>query len=419
MTGTCGHPGCAGFGEALSDVADDVFRSLPRADQRRWAEIYVRGLLTQPGRKSVRRIASSVRSGTADQALQQFVSQSPWDPGQVRHALALTVQRALPPAAWVLQEVAIAKHGRLSPGVDRQFVRAQGRVSNCQLGLSLALTDGRHSTPIDWRLMMPASWDADPVRRSRARVPDAETNQPCWRHAVNSLDETSAWTGVHDLPVVCEAPVPAEAVALRAGLEDRQYEYLIKVSGDLVAVRTGSSWRVPRELPGGPGTTTAVPLSRLAREIDERCRHSVVVRGPGGQPVRSEVAVIEVRLTTPPYRGARRVQNRCFMLAEWPRGQAEPRGFWLTNLVDRSPHELLRLSAVRRVMSDTVGTLHEHFGLGAYEGRSYLGWHHHMTLVSVAYAVSLVHAEACPPCDVPAVSAAGSSTSGRAPENLG
>ncbi|MGW7595457.1 transposase, partial [Streptomyces rubiginosohelvolus] len=55
---------------SLPAFARGLFDHLPRADQRRWAHIYLEGLLNTPGKKSVRRIAETVSgSPTASQSL--------------------------------------------------------------------------------------------------------------------------------------------------------------------------------------------------------------------------------------------------------------------------------------------------------------------------------------------------------------
>ncbi|MFD1052366.1 transposase, partial [Kibdelosporangium lantanae] len=71
----------------LRDYCDRVLSSLGRVDQRRWGEVYIRGLIFCEGRRSIKHIAAHV-GGCSEQSLQQFVNQSPWDPEPVRRQLA-------------------------------------------------------------------------------------------------------------------------------------------------------------------------------------------------------------------------------------------------------------------------------------------------------------------------------------------
>src|SRR5881397_1288310 len=91
----------------LTAFAQDVFESIPRKDQRRWGQTYLRGLLLDGKRKSIQPIATRLARGdpaadAIEQALQQFVNQSPWDPTPVRRRLAERMTTALAPDAWVL-----------------------------------------------------------------------------------------------------------------------------------------------------------------------------------------------------------------------------------------------------------------------------------------------------------------------------
>src|SRR3954463_2373758 len=72
----------------FTGYCQDLFVALTRSDQRRWGEVYLRGLLDVPGRKTPTRISEHVLGHRAVQQLQQFVHQSPWDSGPVRRRIA-------------------------------------------------------------------------------------------------------------------------------------------------------------------------------------------------------------------------------------------------------------------------------------------------------------------------------------------
>lgn len=55
-----------------------------------------------------------------------------------------------------------------------------------------AATD-RASCPLGWRLFLPAAWDTDTERRSRAKVPDEVRHTPKWQLALETVDELIAW----------------------------------------------------------------------------------------------------------------------------------------------------------------------------------------------------------------------------------
>ena len=76
----------------LEEFAAEMFDSMPRKDQRRWGEVYLRGLMLDGKRKSIEPMAARLEDGD-EQCLQQFVNQSPWDPAPVRRALARRMSR--------------------------------------------------------------------------------------------------------------------------------------------------------------------------------------------------------------------------------------------------------------------------------------------------------------------------------------
>jgi len=74
------------------------------------------------------------------------------------------------------------------------------------------------------------------------------------------------------------------------------------------------------------------------------------------------------------------------LIAEWPEGAPEPTDYWLSNLpADTEPERLARLARMRWKVELDYRQLKGELGLDHYEGRSYLGWHHHTALVSDAH----------------------------------
>src|SRR4051812_2699812 len=71
----------------LVAFAGEVFEPMARGDQRRWGEVYLRGLLLDGKRKSIELMAARLEDGD-EQCLQQFVNQSPWRWEPVRERLA-------------------------------------------------------------------------------------------------------------------------------------------------------------------------------------------------------------------------------------------------------------------------------------------------------------------------------------------
>src|SRR5919109_19154 len=225
--------------QRLVAFAEGMFESMPRADQRRRGETYLRGLLLDGRRKSIQPMAERLRAtgeaevGDLEQALQQFVNQSPWDPAPVRERLARRMTAELDPAAWVIDDTAFPKFGRWSVGVAPQYCGTLGKQANCQVGVTVHAVTDAASCPLDWRLFLPEAWDEDAERRRRAHVPQQVRHRPKWQLALELLDGLAGW-GLRP-PVVLADAGYGDAGEFRLGLDDRELGWVVQVKGDTCA----------------------------------------------------------------------------------------------------------------------------------------------------------------------------------------
>jgi len=386
----------------LATFAEDLFASIPRKDQRRWGQAYLRGLLLDGKRKSIEPMATRLARGdpaadayALEQALQQFVNQSPWDPLPVRQRLAERMQQAIGPQAWVIDDTGFPKFGRHSVGVAPQYCGALGKVANCQVGVSIHAATDQASCPLDWRLFLPPEWDADTERRRTAHVPDHERHRPKWQLALDMLDELAGWGLVP--PVVLADGAYGEVGEFRLGLEARGLAYVVQVPGTLSAYPADT---VPETLPYAGRGRPSVPryrqprwaLRQLALAAGEPAATTVAWReGADGTALVSRFVALRVRPAGVPLRRAARGQGGelpvRWLLAEWPDGEPEPVKYWLATLPDDTPlARLVGLAKLRWRVEHDYRELKDALGLDHFEGRSWPGWHHHVSLVSVAHA---------------------------------
>jgi SRSO17 transposase len=384
----------------LTAFAEDLFQSIPRKDQRRWGQSYLRGLLLDGRRKSIQPMATRLARGAPaadayalEQALQQFVNQSPWDPVTVRRRLAERMTAAIGPAAWVIDDTGFPKFGRWSVGVAPQYCGALGKVANCQVGVSVHAVTDQASCPLDWRLFLPEEWDADVERRRKAHVPTAERHRPKWQLALELLDELTAWGLVP--PVVLADAAYGEVGEFRLGLEQRELAYVVQVPGTLSAYPED----VVPELAAYAGRgRPPVPryrkrrssLRQLVLAAGEPAATSVAWRqGANGEQLTSRFVALQVRPAGIRLRRATRGGQLPvrWLLAEWPAGEPGPVKYWLATLPQTTPLErLVGLAKLRWRVEHDYRELKDALGLDHFEGRSWQGWHHHVTLVSVAHA---------------------------------
>jgi hypothetical protein len=369
----------------LSDLCADLFWSMARADQRRWAEVYLRGLISVPGRKSIRRIADHVVGYRAEQSLQQFLNQSPWDERVVRQNLATVLSAALRPRAWVFREVAFPKHGQNSVAVARQYAPSLGRVINGQLGIAAFLACDEGSCPVTWRLSMPQCWDEDTKRRTGANVPPGERSQPWWHYVLDAIDEMASGWGMPAPPVLVDGRHEHRLEPLLRGLEARRVRYAVQVAAEAPIRATGG--------PRGRAGQAPLTLGGIAASVPPASR--TVVGWSGGRRPRGGCSAFALTPLAPGQHVARIVPgyghlSPRHLLAEWPLGQPRPSSLWITNLSRARLPNVVGLLKLSGQVEVDLHRLSEECGLQHFEGRSFRGWHHHVTLVSAAYAYRLL-----------------------------
>lgn len=388
----------------LSEFVADVFASLPRRDQRRWGGCYLRGLMLDGRRKSIQPMAERLPDGNM-QALQQFVNQSPWDPLPVRQRIAQRLTEAVTPEVWVIDDVSFPKCGTRSVGVARQYCGALGKRANCQVAVSVHAATDTASCPLDWQLYLPREWTDDAARCRAAGVPEDVGHREKWRLALDLLDTLADWKLAP--PVIVADAGYGTSTSFRLGLEERGLHYVVALTGKEVAHPEGVEPFQPPCGGLGPPTlpryrTEPCSLSRLASA--ESVGFSEVTWREGSKgPMTSRLTVLRVRpagkqaLRAAQEAGGGRYQWDGVLpvrtvLVERPDGQAEPNGYWITNLPTDTPIEdMVRWAKMRWRIEHDYRELKHGLGLDHFEGRTWRGWHHHVTLVTAAQAFLTLH----------------------------
>src|SRR6266496_2369494 len=215
--------------ERLVAFVGEVAEGFALARQRENALLYVRGLIEQGGRKSLQPTLLRLEETPARyESMQQFLADSPWDPGLLVRACAERVAAELGVAAWVVDDTGIVKDGKHSPGVKRQWSGTLGKIDNCQLTVSLHAVGERGTLPLGWALYLPEEWCDDLPRRRKAKVPDELSFRTKPELAAALVEQAAGW----QLPA---APVLADCAygdnaAFRGRLAELELEYVVSVS---------------------------------------------------------------------------------------------------------------------------------------------------------------------------------------------
>jgi SRSO17 transposase len=361
--------------------------------QRQNALLYVRGLVEQGGRKSLQPTLFRLEETPARyESMQQFLADSPWDPALLVRECAERVVSQIGVQAWIVDDTGIPKWGRHSPGVKRQYSGTLGKIGNCQITVSLHAAGERGTAPLGWALYLPEEWCADAARRRKAKIPDAVSFQTKPQLAAGLVRQAAAWR----LP---RAPILADSAygddsGFRSRLHEEGLEYVVAVSPSSGVFGPETTFAVP-ERSGKPGRPHSVArpdrepeaLLALAQRLPGRAWKTIACREtPAGKKVKSRFAFVRVVAAHPVVKDHQPPREE-WLIIEWPKGDEQPCDYWLSNLPpETSPKQLARLARLRWTIELDYRQLKGELGLDHYEGRSYLGFHHHTALVTAAHA---------------------------------
>ena len=378
----------------LEEFLVTMLTSVGRSERRHHGLLYVQGLLLDGERKSIEPLAERVPEGNV-QALQQFVGQSPWAWEPVRRLLAQHMgEELLPAAGWIVDDSGFPKQGKESVGVARQYSGTLGKVGNCQVAVAVHLTTEAESMPLDWALYLPRAWTEDAERCRKAGVPESTPFRTKIALALELIDHLLAW-GLSRQPVLADAGY-GNNTEFRQGLVDRQLHYVVGVESNTAVwekptQRVQPRSRASRGRPRRPyyrGQPRA--LRDLAAALPAESWRTLTWRQGSQGPQRGRFAACRVQ----PAHG--HVRDRpelppVWLLIEWPAEAEAPAKYWFSNLPEEiSLRRLVRLAKLRWRVEQNYQQLKEELGLDHYEGRGWPGWHHHVTLVCLAYAFLLL-----------------------------
>jgi SRSO17 transposase len=199
-----------------------------RQPQREAATQYIDGLFNDSERKSMQAMHGRLGDPRDYQALQHFITHSPWEAARVWTHLRTVV----PPRAGILaiDDTGFPKQGDQSPGVQRQYCGALGKIGNCQVAVSSALIADGRTWPLAFDLYVPKVWTDDAARCAAAGIPSTVRFREKWRIALAQV-RTIVQAGFTITGVVVDADYGANA-AFRAGLERLGLAYGVAIRGE-------------------------------------------------------------------------------------------------------------------------------------------------------------------------------------------
>jgi SRSO17 transposase len=378
--------------DRLAGFFADVASGLVRSEQRWAAEYYARALMMEGARKSLEPLVTRMGGTSVEyEALQHFLADSPWDPAVIDRAVAERVCAVIEPVAWVLDDTGVPKDGKHSPGVKRQYSGTLGKIGSCQIAVSLHAVSTKGTVPLGFRLYLPEDWCADPVRRREAKIPESVAFATKPTLGGDLVARASGWK-IRRAPVLGDQAYGNDT-KLRTRLHEHGIDYVLSVGPECDVYAPGTVFAVPQRKPGSRGPapsalkTAADPRSidELVVGLDPNAWQTVAFRDIDGGQLVSRFAFVRVIAANPVDR-LRQEPREEWLIVEWPAGHEHPSDYWLSNLpASTEPEQLARLARLRWMIELDYKQLKGELGLDHYEGRSYIGFHHHCSLVTAAH----------------------------------
>jgi SRSO17 transposase len=354
--------------------------------------VYVRGLLGPGERKSVEPLVARVAPDDYEQ-VHHFVCTSCWDPAPLERVLAEKAQALVggPDAVLIVDDTALLKQGKRSVGVARQYAGAAGKTTNCQTLVSLTLARDEVPVGVALRLFLPAEWTDDPERCLAVGVPaERLAYRTKLEIALAELDRLQAagvtWGCVladagYGISAAFRQALSARGLTWAVGIPRIQKVYPADVTTAMPAPTPGIGRPRRHPLPSVPSTPAEHVLAAV------RWRRLTWRTGTKG-PLSARFAAVRVVVAdgTQNATGQHLPGEAAWLVGEW-RDTGEKK-YYLTNHPERTALRALAAAIKARWSCEQAHQqLKEELGLDHFEGRTWLGLHHHalMTLISFAF----------------------------------
>jgi SRSO17 transposase len=365
-----------GLARRLEHFLSRYLPRFARAEQRTNATLILQGQLSSLQRKTTEPIAN--QAGVHRKPLQNFVGAAAWDDDGLLAELRDHVRQAWPDPDAVLtfDSSGFPKKGLHSCGVQRQYCGRLGKVENCQVGVFASYACRYGHTLVDRRLFLPKAWACDKARRRQTHVPKGTRYREPWQLALDLLrrrgDLPHAWVSADSELGRC--------ARFRARLRRLRERYLVRVRAD-TWVRDLDAEPPPRR--GSTGRRRRVPFVRAdawARAQPSARWQRLTIRA-------GEKGPLAVKALTAPVqtRQDNRIGPHERLLVVRSLGPEAKTWYELSNAPAAVPlAELVRAHGEHHRVEESLQEGKGEVGLGHYEVRSWVGWHHHMTLSLLA-----------------------------------
>jgi SRSO17 transposase len=370
----------AGAAQRLDQFLVPFFVELPRSETRKNALMFVQGLLSDLQRKNVESIA--YRFGQNRYNFQRFIGEAVWDHQVILDRIAQQAAKLYgeDDGILVFDPSAFKKDGKQSVGVARQWLGRFGKVDNGQVGTFMAYVTRKEHALVNAKLFIPQEWNDDPARCERAHIPEEEYRKHKTRHqhCLEMLDQQGKFLPHQWIAGDDEL---GKSSSFRQELRKRNEQYVLAVPCNT----TVCDWKIVLKYKG----YEALPPESFDR-VDEwkdciKQSEWFVINVRDGEKRPLVIRLVKYRVMAHTESGkSGSGEAELLIIVERPDGNGLKYDYYLSNALDASFEELARVILGSHRVEDCFCRAKGECGLADYEVRTWLGWHHHVTLSLLA-----------------------------------
>jgi SRSO17 transposase len=385
------HEDVERFLDELTNYMDCFTPAFQRVEPVTRSKAYVRGLLGNAARKNVEQLALSL--GEKVRSLQYFVGQSPWaaEPVIAIHQRLISETLGEADGVALIDESSVVKQGHESVGVAAQYCGSVGKIANGQVGVYLGYASRKGYSLIEGQLFMPDEWfeDEHAEQRSACGVPDDLVFQTKPEIGLGLLKK-AVKRGQWPFQWVAADALYGDSPAFRDGIDVLGKWYFTEIKNTTPIWRTQPQVQVPKWKGRGRRPTRLrlrnanqhpLQVKQLVRDIPHKAWLRATLKEGSQGPIVCDFAFVRVTES----RGNLPAQELWLIIRRNLDDRSVIKYYFSNAPADTPLIEFIRISGMRWPIETIFEEAKGEVGFDHYETRSWLGWHHHMLLVSLAH----------------------------------
>ncbi len=322
--------------------------------------------------------------------LQYFLSESGWQHRPIMDQISIDADRLLgghSDSALYIDETGIPKKGKMSVGVARQWCGQNGKVDNCQVAVFATLGRGHYSTMIDCRLYLPEAWTKDEARCNKAKIPSDDRQFKTKHDLAYEMITNARENGIRYKWIGCDSFYGNNPEFIRK-LADNDEVFMADIHSDhriyledprpYLPERKSPKGRKPKKL---KSDIKSIQVNKWVEQQPDNAWQRITIRDTTKGKLRVDILHQRVWL----WDGKEHTARQWHLVVRREINSPYKQKYSLSNApIATSIERLGYMQAQRYWVERPFQDAKQQCGMGDYQARGWLAWHHHMAMVMLA-----------------------------------